>query len=100
MSHIAKTETEGKVNFLASEVGLRTITYQFDTTTAAGTIINGKGVVFDDVDATDGAHEGALIVAGHILNDCLPVEATEEQITAFAKQGLFFENSVTVERPK
>ena len=110
MSHIAKETNTEKVNFLASEVGLRFITAQVDGTgveadakgkkiVGAGTIVDGKGIVFNDVDVTDGEHEASLIVAGHILNDKLPVEATESQITAFAKQGLYFEDADTTERP-
>lgn len=111
MARYAKKTYGVKVNFLASEVGLRLITTQVDATgiTAnadgkkiypAGKIIDGKGVIFEDVDVTFGEHEASLIVAGHILNDKLPTEATEEQITAFAKQGLYFENSDAVERPE
>lgn len=111
MAHYAKSTYGKKVNFLASEVGLRLVTTQVNGTgvTAdkdglkvfkAGTIIDGKGVIFEDVDVTYGEHEASLIVAGHILNDKLPTEATEEQIAAFAKQGLFFEDSDVVERPE
>lgn len=110
MAHTSKKSYGKKINFLASEVGLRLKTAQFDATgvtadangkkfVKGGTIVNGKGIVFEDVDVTDGEHEGSLIVAGHILNDMLPVAATEEQITAFGKQGLYFEDAVTAERP-
>lgn len=110
MAHYGKKTYGKKVNFLASEVGLRLITTQVDATgiTAnadgkkiypAGKIIDGKGVIFEDADVTYGEHEASLMVSGHILNDKLPTAATEEQIAAFAKQGLFFENSDVVERP-
>ena len=111
MAHYAKRTFGEKVNFLASEIGLRMITVQVDGTGIeanadglkiypAGTIIDGKGVIFEDVDVTNGEHEASLIVAGHILNDKLPTEATESQITAFAAQGLFFESSDVIERPE
>ena len=110
MAHTKKETYGEKVNFLASEVGLRLVTAQFDATgitanangkklVKGGTIVDGKGIVFEDVDVTDGEHEGALVVAGHILNDKLPVAASEAQITEFAKQGLYFEDAVTAERP-
>lgn len=110
MARYSKKTYGRKVNFLASEVGLRLITTQVDGTgiTAnadglkiypAGTIIDGKGVVFEDVDVTNGEHEASLIVAGYILNDKLPTAATSTQITAFGKQGLYFETSDAVERP-
>lgn len=111
MSHYTKVSPDAKVNFLASAVGLRLATTQVDATgiTAnaegkkiypAGKIIANVGVVFEDVDVTNGEHEASVIVAGHILNDKLPTEATAEQITAFAKQGLFFEDSDVIERPE
>ena len=110
MSHFAKVENTTKVNFIASEVGLRMITTQVDATgitanaqgkkiVPAGKIIAGKGVIFEDVDVTDGAHEAALIVAGHLLKDKMPTAPTTDQITAFAAMGLFFEASTVVERP-
>lgn len=111
MAHYGKRTYGKKVNFLASEVGLRLVTAQVDGTgiTAnadglkiypAGTIIDGKGVIFEDVDVTNGEHEASLIVSGHILNDKLPTAASEAQITAFAAQGLYFEDSDAIERPE
>ena len=110
MSHFAKETHTEKVNFLASEVGLRMVTAQVDSDgieadaqgkkiVPAGTIVDGKGVIFEDVDVTDGAHEAALIVAGHLLSDKMPVAPSEGQVTAFAAKGLFFEESTAAERP-
>lgn len=87
MSRIVTYSTDKKINFLESQVGLVTKTYTVsaDGVTAdewgnkivpAGTVLpkndaTAKGILFEDVDVTEGDHEGALIVAGRIYSDCL-----------------------------
>lgn len=111
-------------NFIASAVGLRTISATFDISQAtedengkmyiaAGTYYeNGgssssgtgegntlSGITLDNVYFKDGEETaiGALIVAGHIFKDRLPVELSDDVIYELGSQGLFFENApVTV----
>lgn len=107
-------------NFIASAVGLRTISMTFNVENAtedengkkyiaAGTYYTNeagssegestgatrKGIALNDVYFHDGETEvvAPLIVAGHILKDRLPVEITDEQVMDLAAQGLFFEVS-------
>lgn len=105
-------------NFIASAVGLRTISMTFNVEDAqedengkmyipAGYFIGGgdgytgglAGVVLDNVYFKEGQETaiGALVVAGHIFNDRLPVEVSQEDINNAALQGLYFETApVTV----
>lgn len=111
-----KTHTLNRPNFLASEVGLRTITYTFASSFAgvvtengrkiikAGTIYpandaTAKGIVFQDVDVTDGDKSEALMVGGVYLADKLSatVSATAKQV--FQAQGLFEQASPAVVVP-
>ena len=93
MSHINVQAATSAVNFIDTPVGLvrKTVTVAQDGVATdengykivpAGTIYpaNGataQGILFDDVDVTDGDHEGSLIVAGRIIKDRLPVEPEE-----------------------
>lgn len=100
-------------NFIASAVGLRTVTATFDvqnaTTSAdgktyipAGSIVaideQKQGISLDDVYFRTGEETkiGAVIVAGHLYEDRLP-EATQQalQPEEFTAQGLFFETAPT-----
>lgn len=94
-------------NFIASAVGLRTISWTFTsadlpagkTYIPAGTIILKdsavKGVALDDVYLHDTENVAALIVAGHLFSDRMPVAPTSAQVTSFAAQGLYFEEAPT-----
>lgn len=108
-------------NFIASQVGLRTVSYTFDKTSAlaetegvvkvikAGTIYPANdatavGVLLHDVqladrdfNAKDGI--GALIVAGHLYSDKLPVAPASAAVTALAAKGLYFEEQPTTSVP-
>lgn len=106
MSHIKTVTTDVTPNFLASAVGLtvNTCTVSADGVSAdengykivpAGTVYpsndaKATGILFEDVDVTDGDHEGALIVAGRILKDCLPVEPATEAVTPLTASGIIF----------
>lgn len=115
--------TEHKIsspNFLASEVGLRTVTYTFDPANSnvttekdingctkkvikAGTIYPSndakvKGIVFTDVDLTEGKHEGALMIAGRVLKEAtllagVKTEIDTTAITVLQNQGLYVEET-------
>ena len=103
-------------NFLASEVGLRTVTYTFADTYAGVVTEDGRkiikagsiypsndasavGIVFQDVDVTNGAKVEALMVAGHFYSDKLPVSPASAVVTAFASKGLYGEVSPTIVPP-
>ncbi|WP_312694110.1 hypothetical protein [Caproiciproducens sp.] len=106
MSHIY-TETYSKMpQFLASEVGMRTVTRQIPESMGiqdgckkivpAGTVfpVNGstaEGVLFEPVDVTHGDHEGAVIVAGYLYENRLPVAPVAAAKTAM--KNLNFETA-------
>lgn len=99
-------------NFIASQVGLRYISWTFTTDDIpagktfipAGTILKvsttPKGIVMDDVYFRTGETKaiGSLIVAGHLYSDRMPVAPTTE-VSAFAGQGLFFEEAPSTTVP-
>ena len=95
-------------NFLASEVGLRTVTCTFGRSTAGSVTENGrkilkaglvyptndgsaKGIVFQDVDITDGDQVGSLMVAGHYYDDKLVAPTNSLAKPVFQAQGLFLD---------
>ena len=112
-------------NFIASAVGLRTVTATFNVADAeeidgkkvikAGAYFAGNGgsgssgsassgtgsslagITLDDVYFKEGQTTviGAVIVAGHIYKDRLPVELADDVIYELASQGLFFETAPT-----
>lgn len=110
MSHINVQAATSAANFIDTPVGLirKTVTVAQAGVTAdengykivpAGTIYpandaTAQGILFDDVDVTDGDHEGSLIIAGRILSDRLPV--VPDKTVAIA--GITFVTSPTVTR--
>lgn len=99
-------------NFLGSEVGLvtKTITVPVSAThvvedgrtvVKAGTIFTTPyyGLLYKDVDITDGATEGSLMVGGYYIDAKLPSTASA-QVTNFAKTGLFPITEGTIVRPE
>lgn len=94
-------------NFLASEVGIITKTHQFKNTglTAdsegrkilkAGTLYpkndaTAIGIVFQDLDVTESDIEGALMMAGRVYKNRLPVLPDAAAITALEAKGLYFD---------
>lgn len=111
-----KIITLSRPNFLASEVGLRTITYTFNSSFEGAEVENGrklikagtiypandasaKGIVFQDVDITDGDAQEALMVGGVYLADKLSAVVAGEAKTVFQAQGLFEQSSPTVSVP-
>ena len=99
-------------NFLGSEVGLvlKTITVPASATGAvtengrkivkAGSIFAAPypGLLFNDVDITDGDRIGSLMVRGSYIDANLPASAAS-QAEAFAKQGLYAIAEGAVVRP-
>jgi hypothetical protein len=118
MSNYIKSETYGRAdnyNFLSSE-HYHTITYQFATADGAtvgdrkivkaGTVFSKDittydenssavttttvlGIVFHDVDVTDGPEMGALLVGGRVFAD--RITATSAQKSALTAMGIFFD---------
>lgn len=103
-------------NFLASEVSLRLVSTTASSTSALAVTENGrkvikagtvypsndalaKGIIFQDVDVTDGDAAAPLMVAGHYYSDKLGVTVAEAAIAAFKAQGLFGEEEPAVTRP-
>lgn len=109
MSHIVTTTTTKVSNFLASAVGLvrESCTVLAAGVTAddagrkiarAGTIYpsndaNATGILFEDVDVTEGDHEGSLIIAGRIFSDRLPVTPAEAAIPVLKASGIYLVTS-------
>ena len=103
---------KNRPNFLASEVGLvrKTITVKADNSKAitengrkmviAGTIFTTPyyGLLFEDVDVTDGDKMGSLVVGGYYIDANLPESASSYK-TNFAAQGLFPLEEGAVTRP-
>jgi len=101
---------KNRPNFLGSEVGLltKTITVPANFATyvmennrkvvKAGTIFTSPyyGLLYEDVDITDGAKEGSLMIRGSYIDAKLPASAVS-YVTYFKEQGLyaFAEGSVT-----
>lgn len=101
-----KTIILNRPNWLASEVGLVTVTHTFESTTTGYVTENGrkilksgliyptndasaKGIVFTDVDITDGDMQGSLMIAGRYLNGKLSAAVATTAKTVFQGQGLF-----------
>jgi hypothetical protein len=102
LSHIY-TETYSQMpSFLASAVGLRTVTKQLPQSMGiqdgskkivpAGTVFPANdntaiGILYEPVDVTAGDHEGPVIVGGHVLGNRLPVTPVAAAVTAMAANG-------------
>lgn len=115
MSYTRKTvATSTRPNFLASEVGLITKTVNVvDTgvvadadgfkTIKAGTVwpandATAKGIIFDDVDVTNGTHAGSLIIAGRVFGNRLHTAPDALAITPLEANGLFIDAELETER--
>lgn len=103
---------DNKPSFLGSEVGLvlKTITVPANNTNVvtennrkvvkAGTIISTPytGLLYNDVDVTDGDNIGSLMYAGYYVDAKLPKSASS-QATTFASHGLYAIVEGTTTRP-
>lgn len=77
--------------FLESEVGVVRKTGEIPATSGkafgdrkivpAGTVIETKGIVYEDVDVTTGNMPGSLVVAGRVYKGLLPTEDQEKAAT-------------------
>lgn len=120
MSSYIKTEQYGTdgVQFLSSWKGLVLKTFEFPQT--AGTAVGDKkivksgtvykvttgepsnsttyyGIVFGDVDVTDGANMGALMVGGRVYENRLSLQSGDK--AGLQALGIFFDTAPAVTRP-
>ena len=114
MSYTKTTTTTTRPNFLSSEVGLITKTVNVPDTgvtadadglkiVKAGTVWpdnddTAVGVIFEDVDVTNGAHAGSLIIAGRILANRLHTAPDALAIAPLEAKGLYFDTEKETER--
>lgn len=100
MPYVKQVETANRINFLASSK-VQSFTYQVsdvgvaaDTKgrkiVRAGTILpandaTAQGILYTDVDVTEGPQPGALIVEAYVLEARLPVAPAAEAKTALTK---------------
>lgn len=126
MSNYIKSETYGRsddYNFLSSE-HYHTITYQFATADGetvgdrkivkAGTVFSTTettydenssavtattvlGIVFHDVDVTNGPEMGAILVGGRVFEDRITANSTQK--SALNAMGIFFDTYGSTTRP-
>lgn len=110
----SKSFTTLPPNFLASEVGLRVKTTEISNSGVSpnergtkivpgGTIYpsndsNAKGIVFEDVDVTDGNRPGSLIVGGYIFKNRLAATLDSNAKTALEAIGIHFEDAEGIVR--
>lgn len=81
---------------------LQKVTRNNRTIVPAGAIIpaNGssaKGILYEDIDVTDGAAPGSIVTKGKVYEDRLPAAAESDAKTALT--GIIFVNSPAVTRP-
>ena len=103
MSYISSVIGSERPNFLDSEIGIVTKTRAIPQTMGAvdgtrnivpaGTIFpandgTAEGIVFHDVDVTNGDAAGSVMVAGRVLNDRLPTEPVVAAVNAMETTGL------------
>ncbi|KGL46043.1 hypothetical protein DUK53_08690 [Listeria sp. SHR_NRA_18] len=96
--HVSKKEVVNQINFLAS-AKVQAFTYQADTNMVTDADDKGRkvlvagsvypsnddkavGIVYDDVDVTDGSQPVSVIVEGYILEKRLPVAPVAAAKTA------------------
>lgn len=107
MSYTKTTTTTTRPNFLASEVGLITKSVNIPDTgvtadsdglkiVKAGTVwpandATAKGILFEDVDVTNGAHAGSLIIAGRVFGNRLHTAPDALAITPLEANGLYID---------
>lgn len=100
MPYVKQVEKADRINFLASSK-FQNFTYQVSNEgvqpdergrkiVKAGTILpandsTAEGILFTDVDVTEGPQPGALLVEGYVLEERLPVAPTADAKAALTK---------------
>ena len=116
--HLSSRDISGtRPNFLASEVGLIQKTRQIkkpDSATPDGScrvIVKGgslfknaadepEGIVFEDIDVTNGDMEGSVIIAGRVLIERLDAAVFTAPVqAALTARGLYFDHAPEITRP-
>lgn len=110
MGSYKRTEAydEFKPNFLASEVGLITKTYEISDTgvsagpdgrkiVKAGTVYpkndgTAVGIVFKDIDVTYGPRDGAVIIAGRVYKNRIKPAVESAAVPVLEKRGIYFDD--------
>ena len=72
-------------------------------TVKAGTVwpandATAKGIIFDDVDVTNGTHAGSMIIAGRVFGNRLHTAPDALAITPLEANGLFIDTEAETER--
>lgn len=111
MSIVVNTKAEVRPNFLESEVGLVLKTREIPASMGvqdgkykivkAGTPFpsdnsNAVGIVFEDIDVTDGNMPGSVMVAGRVLADRLSLASAAK--TALSGKGFTFVDAPEITR--
>ena len=111
MSIVVNTKAEVRPNFLESEVGLVLKTREIPASMGvqdgkykivkAGTPFpsdnsNAVGLVFEDIDVTDGNMPGSVMVAGRVLADRLSLATAAK--TALSGKGFTFVDAPEITR--
>ncbi|BAQ11311.1 prophage protein [Bacillus sp. OxB-1] len=100
MPYVKQVESFERINFLASSK-VQAFTYQVSDAgvaadsngqkiVKAGTILpandaTAEGILYTDVDVTEGPQPGSLIVEAYVLEERLPVAPAEDAKTALTK---------------
>lgn len=111
MSYVTNIAGTQRPNFLESEVGLVLKTREIPASlgvqdgnykiVAAGTVFPSNdaqavGIVFEDVDVTNGNMPGSVLVAGRVLEDALSIQTAAK--TALSGKGIVFADAPSVTR--
>lgn len=113
MALIRTIKGDEQVNWLASVTGMRlTTATAFQTmgeqdgdliTVKSGTVYptndeNAEGIVFENVNVTNGDYPCSLMIGGYVYADRLPETLTDEAKTALTAKGIIFETAPEFER--
>lgn len=60
---------------------------------------NAKGIVYEDVDVTNGNMPGSVVTKGDVYEGRIPVSATSTAKTALSAEGIRFLTEASVTRP-
>lgn len=73
--------------------------YTVETEVEGKTVTDYIGIVYEDVDVTNGAMPGSVVTKGEVYENRLPVALTEAAKTALEAKGFVFKTEPTVTRP-
>ena len=73
--------------------------YTVETEVEGKTVTDYVGIVYEDVDVTNGNMPGSVVTKGEVYENRLPVALTEAAKTALETKGFVFKTEPTVTRP-